>query len=248
MHVEPAPPGDKLHNPDAESATKGICQGTRALLLQSGLGVKHWPKAMTCFAFQYSATTAPNAQSDSLRGKVDKEMCVEDSEIPGVQWESKLHTALTYPVEGRMFPFGSLVWYKKPDAHGSFEPTGVPALYVGPEVLPAMRFKDTRVLFDLKMLTGEGKVKEIVTKDVIPPAGKWVFPLTSVSMLKSLGSILDQPPEFEDERRPAQNSVYRKGRIEQYGESEGCDGCRLGIYSHTTECRARFNRRLIPSL
>lgn len=25
VHVEPAPPGDKLHNPDAESATKGIC-------------------------------------------------------------------------------------------------------------------------------------------------------------------------------------------------------------------------------
>ena len=149
MHPEPSPPGDKFHNPDAESAIKGIRQGTRSFLLQSGLDVKRWPKVLTCFCFQYSATTPPNIQDESLRGRVRQAQQEDEEDSLELEWESKLHMALTYPVEGRMFPFGSLVWYKKPETSSSFLPT-IPALYVGPEVLPAMRFKDTHVLYDLK--------------------------------------------------------------------------------------------------
>lgn len=82
------------------------------------------------------------------------------------------------------------------------------------------------------------------------PFGKWVFPVTSVPMLKSLGPITDHPPSFEhhhpllDEEQPARNRSITQRRIELYGQTEGCSGCRLGTYLHTSECRTRFNRLL----
>lgn len=153
-----------------------------------------------------------------------------------------------------MFPFGCLVWYKKRDFHGSFQPTGVPALYVGPEVLPAMRFKDTHVLYDLQLLTGEGRGKEVITKDIVAPSGKWVFPLTSVPMLKPVTPMPSEPPEFDNPISwsdevdvSTRNRAITKRRLEQYGQTEYCDGCLLGTYSHTAECRERFNRLLNDS-
>ena len=90
MHPESSPPGDKFHNPLAESAIKTVRQGTRSLLLQSGLSIKHWPKAMTCFSYQYSATTPPRLEKGGLRDRAGREVLeegVEEADTP--EWESK---------------------------------------------------------------------------------------------------------------------------------------------------------------
>ena len=52
---EPSVPGDRLQNPFAESTIRTLKQGTRALLLQSGLGERFWKYAQIkvfCFSLQ----------------------------------------------------------------------------------------------------------------------------------------------------------------------------------------------------
>lgn len=216
LHPDPSPPGDKFHNSYAESAIRTIRQGTRSLLLQSGLPIEFWTKAQACFAAQYNLSSMPSIEHGSLRRKVQEEVCggddvqdpggelvpgrdVEDHPLPGleeqvdkgedelpkdepeeIQFQNKLHFALGYVSEGHLVPFGALVWYRRTD-RGSFEPNGVPALYLGPEILPAMRFKDTHVLLDFESWR-DGRIREITTKDFTFPSGKWVFPLTNASI------------------------------------------------------------------
>ena len=48
FNSEPSVPGDRLHNPFAESVTRTLKQGTRTLLLQSGLGDRFWKYAQRC--------------------------------------------------------------------------------------------------------------------------------------------------------------------------------------------------------
>ena len=178
---------------------------------------------------------------------------VEGPVPPPPVYDSKLHMALGYQPDTRMLPFGALVWClnktKDPKAPKSFEPTGIPALYVGPEVLPAMRCKDVHHLFDLADLTSYNSVRLIVTKDFAIPTGRWVFPLTSVPMLKSIlpenpqqpAPALDDEPDSIEE--PRNRSITRR-RLAQYGPTDLCDGCLLGTYSHSPECRSRFNKLL----
>ena len=281
MHSDPSPPGDKFHNPYAESAIKTIRQGTRSLLLQSGLPIEFWTKAQACFAAQFNLSSMPSLEPGSLRQKVQQEIHkepdvqdpggesqerdVEDHELPGLnepidegegekdepqgekdepQWQNKLHLALGYVSEGHLIPFGALVWYRRTE-RGTFEPNGVPALYLGPEILPAMRFKDTHVLLDLESWR-EDRIREIVTKDFTFPSGKWVFPLTKVQMLQS--PMPDSPqiqgPAVDRPIARIRNRVITNRRILQYGETDMCDGCLLGTYAHSYECRERFNRLL----
>lgn len=280
LHPDPSPPSDKFHNSYAESAIKTIRQGTRSLLLQSGLPIEFWTKAQACFAAQYNLSSMPSIEHGSLRRKVQEEVSggddvqdpggelvpgrdVEDHPLPGleeevdkgedelpkdepeeIQFQNKLHFALGYVSEGHLVPFGALVWYRRTD-RGSFEPNEVPALYLGPEILPAMRFKDTHVLLDFESWR-DGRIREITTKDFTFPSGKWVFPLTKVPMLQS--PMPDAPeiqgPAVERPTTRVRNRVITSRRIRQYGETDMCDGCLLGTYAHSYECRERFNRLL----
>ena len=153
--IEPSIPNDVLHNSSAEAGIRIVRQGTRTLLLQSGLPISAWPRAMQTFAFQYDCTTAPNLERGGIR-ELSHQMVQEltsegvgvvDSAAPAgtdedavggnlLSWESKLHLALTYQPEIRMVPFGACVWYRDPTRPKSFKPNGIPAVYVGPEVLP----------------------------------------------------------------------------------------------------------------
>ena len=49
MISDPSPPNTQFRNPYAESSIQLIRQGTRTLLVQSGLNVQFWCKAMVCF-------------------------------------------------------------------------------------------------------------------------------------------------------------------------------------------------------
>lgn len=258
MSSDPSPPNDPKHNPSAESAIKTVRQGTRSLLLQSGLGVKFWPRAMRCFSYQYGFNTFPSLEPGGLRKAVRQhDDALPEGFIgpapPPPEYESKIHMALSYQPETRMFPFGALVWYlsraKDPKAPKDFGPTGIAGLYVGPEVLPGMRCKDVHVLFDLESLTGSDRVREIVTADLIAPVGKWMFPLTSVPMLQSLRTELPPPPASNsdvdgDDLLVPRNRSITKRRLNHYGSTDNCDGCLRGTYSHSLECRSRFNRLL----
>lgn len=264
MSSDPSPPNDPIHNSLVESSINVIRQGTRSLLLQSGLKIEHWPSAMRCFSYQYDLTTPPSDHPGSLRDESHRyhhalPEGVEGPEVPPLSFDNKLHMALSYHPEPRVIPYGSLVWYlgksKEPQAPKSFGPNGRPAIYVGPEVLPGMRCKDIHVLLDLAALTSTDHVREIRTKDFVSPTGSWVFPLSQVPMLlsphfkpaiHSSGPPAISPPESSDDLLAdiSRNRSITKRRLAQYGITDHCDGCINGTYSHTPACRTRFNTLL----
>lgn len=53
-----------------------------------------------------------------------------------------------------------------------------------------------------------------------------------------------QGPAVERPVTRVRNRVITSRRIRQYGETDMCDGCLLGTYAHSYECRERFNRLL----
>ena len=264
---DPTPPNSSIKNPLAESAVNILRQGTRSLLLQAGLNVEHWPRAMQCFAYQYNLHTPPSNHDGSLRSDVHRHVHalpegVEGPEVPIPDVDSKLHLALGYQPEPRSLPYGCFVWYlgkiKDPMAPKSFGPNGKAALYLGPEVAPSMSCKDVHILLDLTALTSHGEVREIITRDFTPPQGSWIFPLTRVRMLKS---PTDFPPTLEDDAdddapdgagppddptNPRNRSITKR-RIHRFGPTDHCDGCLNGTYGHTSACRQRFNRILDAS-
>ena len=263
---DPTPPNSSVKNPLAESAVNILRQGARSLLLQAGLAVEHWPRAMQCFAYQYCLHTPPSNHDGSLRSDVHRHVHalpegVEGPEVPIPDLDSKLHLALGYQPEPRSLPYGCFVWYlgkiKDPMAPKSFGPNGKAALYLGPEVAPSMGCKDVHVLLDLTALTSRGEVREILTRDFVPPQGSWVFPLTRVHMLKSPRTFPDvsiedddnqdgDGPPDDDPTNPRNRSITKR-RIHRFGPTEHCDGCLNGTYGHTPECRQRFNRILDAS-
>ena len=264
---DPTPPNSSIKNPLAESAVNILRQGTRSLLLQAGLNVEHWPRAMQCFAYQYNLHTPPSNHDGSLRSDVHRHVHalpegVEGPEVPIPDFDSKLHLALGYQPEPRSLPYGCFVWYlgkiKDPMAPKSFGPNGKAALYLGPEVAPSMSCKDVHILLDLTALTSHGEIREIITRDFTPPQGSWIFPLTRVRMLKS---PTDFPPTLEDDAdddapdgdgppddptNPRNRSITKR-RIHRFGPTDHCDGCLNGTYGHTSACRQRFNRILDAS-
>ena len=250
MTSDPCPPNTQIHNPYVESAINLIRQGTRTLLVQSGLNVQFWCKAMTCFCYHYDLTTLPLLEDQSLREAVDElQRALPEGEEgpiqPPMQFDSKLHMALQYNPEPRMIPFGALVWFKDRVAPKTFGPNGHPAIYMSPEVLPGLRTKDVHVLVDLDHLK-DGKFREIVTRDFIAPSGPWIFPLNRLSLLKQpsiqLHTEVPAPPaSSEVDEAPARNRNITKRRREQYGPTEGCQGCFTGTYQHSLDCRRRFN-------
>ena len=254
MVSDPSPPNSQIHNPYVESAINLIRQGTRTLLVQSGLNVQFWCKAMMCFCYHYNLITPPSLPDPSLREAVDElqRALPEGHEGPiqaTPQYDSKLHMALQYQPEPRMIPFGALVWFKDRVAPKSFGPNGHPAIYMSPEVLPGLRTKDVHVLVDLDQLK-DGKLREIVTRDFISPSGPWVFPLHRLRLLKQpslqLHTDIPAPPDTSDDGDvvPSRNRNITKRRREQYGPTEGCHGCLTGTYQHSLECRRRFNALL----
>ena len=159
-----------------------------------------------------------------------------------MDFESKLHLALTYQPEPRMLPFGTLVWYlgksKDPNAPKTFGPNGKPAIYVGPEVSSGMRCKDVHVMLDLELLTSSDRVREIITRDFIPPVGPWIFPLTGIPMLRSLQPEIPLPLPVSDAAQSASGDVGRnrsitRRRLQHYGPTPGCASCLNGTYQHT---------------
>ena len=257
---DPTPPNSTVKNPLAESTIHILRQGTRSLLLQAGLDAEHWPRAMQCFAFQYNVNTPPSNHDGSLRFDVHRHdhalpAGVEGPEVPVPDVDSKLHLALGYQPEPRLLPYGCFVWYlgkiKDPTAPKSFSPNGKAAMYLGPEVVPGMGCKDVHILLDLTLLTSRGEIREILTRDFIPPTGSWLFPLTRVFMLKSPHALLDtpDPPDDDpdanaDDGDVPRNRAITKRRVHQYGPTDLCDGCLNGTYQHTSACRQRFNRLL----
>lgn len=144
MISDPSPPNTQFHNPYAESSIQLIRQGTRTLLVQSGLNVQFWCKAMVCFCYHYNLTTNPSLVDQSLREAVDElQRALPEGEegppLPPVEYDSKLHMAFQYQPEPRMIPFGALVWFKDLTVPKSFGPNGHPAIYISPEVLPGLR-------------------------------------------------------------------------------------------------------------
>ena len=116
---------------------------------------------------------------------------------------------------------------------------------MSPKVLPGLRTKDVHVLVDLDHLK-DGKFREIVTRDFIAPSGPWIFPLNCLTFLKQpniqLRTDVPAPPaSSEVDEAPARNRNITKRRREQYGPTEGCQGCFTGTYQHSLDCRRRFN-------
>ena len=115
MVSDPAAPNSPIHNALVESSINVIRQGTRSLLVQSGLNIMHWLCAMSRFSYQYDLSSPPTLADGSLRAAAYQHQLelperVEGPALPPIEFDSKLHMALTYQPEPRMLPFGAMVW------------------------------------------------------------------------------------------------------------------------------------------
>ena len=221
---------------------------------------------MRCFGYQYNLATLPIVDSDSMRHAAHQyhHALPQEEEGPFApipQYDSKLHMALQYQPEIRTIPYGTLVFYhgksREPHAPKTFGPNAYPALYIGPEILSGLRCKDIHVLLDLQELTSHNHIREIRTRDFVSPAGTWAFPLSKVPMLQSphvqpviqTSDMVQSPIGVPDDllEEVSRNRSITKRRLHQYGITDTCNGCINGTYSHTPDCRARFNRLLDQS-
>ena len=256
FNSEPSAPNDPIHNPFAESAIRTVKQGTRTLLLQSGLGESFWGHAQRCFAFHCNATLAPpKAILDLVKEK--------GLVIASTRYEAHLK----YPFEGFLIPFGALVWYKDKDAR-TFAPRGEPSLYLGPVVVDGLRHQGVHLVAPLRSVK-EGDFTAVSTKDLAVPNGRWSFPLAKARVLdeenphhrlpaaesfvappelaapaaEAEGGIADEAPRAESPvvAAPKRNRAITTLRIAVHGKSPKCDGCRHGTYNRTAACRKRFN-------
>ena len=263
---EPSTPGDKIHNPYAESTIKIVRNAAASLLLHSGLALEYWPLAHNYFEFAYNVTASAR---------------VDPSITP-------FEAAMGYPYEGWMIPFGALVWYLPSEGSVSFAPRGAPALYLGGELIAGMKFKGHHKVWPLEWYR-EGVYREVVVRTLALPNGKWRFPVRDAqsaepkmvpsiesysppkNAFKDLGEEahrqqeespapaagLDLPteglpkpdvagssePREDADKRPRRRAIT-KLRIFAYGKTKKCEGCRTGVFSHTDECRERFNKLL----
>ena len=100
MVSDPAAPNSPIHNALVESSINVIRQGTRSLLVQSGLNIMHWLCAMSRFSYQYDLSSPPTLADGSLRAAAYQHQLelperVEGPALPPIEFDSKLHMALT---------------------------------------------------------------------------------------------------------------------------------------------------------
>ena len=250
FNSEPSVPGDPLHNPFAESTIRTLKQGTRTLLLQSGLGERFWKYAQRCFAFHCNVTLEPP--------KVIQDLAKErEAECGSTRFEAHLG----YSYEGYLIPFCALVWYKNKDA-ATFAPRGEASLYMGPSIIDGLRHKGVHLVAPVERIR-EGDFSIVATKELAVPNGKWSFPLARAKRLDEDNphhrlppseSFVAPPGEFEQPHAIADGDLetqtvkrhrsITKLRIATHGKTPKCEGCKSGSYNHSPACRKRFDELL----
>ena len=152
--------------------------------------------------------------------------------------ESKIHKALKYEPDCKLVLFGALVFFQDQSRQSGLEIRIKPAIYSEPEVLPGMRHKDVHTVLDVEALQ-QGVVKQIITRDLALPPGRWVFPMTEVQPLKLPDRkevalpkpgepFVDRPEGFEKRRR----RTITDNQVRKYR------------FQHSNECRDRFDKLL----
>eukprot|EP00439_Symbiodinium_sp_Y106_P050980 s212_g6.t1 len=220
FNSEPSVPGDRLHNPFAESTIRTLKQGTRALLLQSGLGERFWKYAQRCFAVHCNVSLEPP--------KVIQDLAKEkEVECAGTRYEAHL---------GYLIPFGALAWYKNKDAATRCEAT----------VIDGLRHKGVHLVAPLSLVR-EGDFSVVATKELAVPNGKWSFPLALAKRLDEDNPHHKLPPPEAFTAPPVESGevpvvaggeegaetsasvtkrhrAITKLRIAVHGKSPKCDG------------------------
>ena len=101
-----------------------------------------------------------------------------------------------------MIPFGALVRFKETGGR-TFEPKGVPALYLGAELIGGLKHKGNHKVLPLDHLL-KGSLKVRVVRTLAFPNGKWQFPL------KAAGSSEGQVQQDDFTLPPAGNHQGRR--------------------------------------
>ena len=152
-------------NGRAEQCVKRVKRGARVLLLQAGLTAKWWPYATRHWAHSHNCEL--RSYGDSL--------------------DNPYHRRFGYEFEGLRIPFGAKVWYKLSSAiltsatHSDFDPTTLPGIFLGWELLPGHLFRKTYLVVPLEAFKSGAPTRVFVKRvqEVIIPQGGWSFPLKS---------------------------------------------------------------------
>ena len=149
---EPSAPHDPVHNPFAESFIRTLKSMTSSILLQAGLAHQFWPLAQRYLEWAYPITAS----------------------APGEGSVTCFERAHGYPFEGFKVPFAALVWIKTLDPL-PYQPKGEGALFLGAELIDALKFKGLYRTWPLSAFRDK-VFKERVVRTLAVPPGSWQFP------------------------------------------------------------------------
>ncbi|MCP4189970.1 MAG: hypothetical protein GY768_05010, partial [Planctomycetaceae bacterium] len=123
--------------------------------MQANLPSKFWHKAERHFST--ARTMFTQSLSDPTKSKFEE------------------FTGQTF--EGFAPPFGALTHYKpKPETLGSHEPLTKPALFLGWDLGPGLRWTQIYRFLDYESLQ-KGVFQEVTSREIVLPDGPWKFPL-----------------------------------------------------------------------
>ena len=248
---DPSVPNDEVHNAKLERGIRTIKEGTRAILLKSGLPHEFWPRAIeyfcTAHSFTNQAAIHPN-DSEEVKVRKGTETCYE--------------AAAGETFKGLKLPFGCLVYYKPPKHRElpAFEPRTLPGIFVGWRIDAGYAHKGVHYILDYESLRtnskGCGRPIQVYQSELVDSTKEnWVFPLfeANMSKLKLFSERMSLPKIEPIDSLPfegtAPSSLARKRRTYvtleraiKYGKTPGCKGCEKiaeGV-PHTEECHERF--------
>eukprot|EP00435_Cladocopium_sp_Y103_P068674 s1190_g32.t1 len=257
---EPAPPYQRVHNAIAESTIRTIKGMTASILLHSGLDHQYWPLAQSYLEWAYNITTDryKNAFGYELECfMVPFGALVWFKDPNPMSYGPKGEPALFLGAEiidGFLFKGNYRVWPLETFKHGVFKEfvTRTLAIPNGAWQFPAVMKEVEPGLEQI----AEPEVEEYEYEpSLADDVGQLERELDPLSEFLDPGHGEDSPassagakPKVDESAKSKIKSRRHRSitdiRIAVYGKTPGCGGCSEGTYSHTPECRKRFDELL----
>ena len=265
---EPAAPYQKIKNALAESTIRTITGMTSSILIHSGIELQYWPLAQKYLEWAYNITApARGIETDSEENlsRYEKAMgySIDCFMVPfgALVWYKdpdpysygpKGEPALFLGAEltdGMLFKGCYRVWPLEQFQSGVFKEHVLRTIAIPngqwkfaaltPQSVPAL---DPIADQELDVLDGgnsEGYSPSIASHDLNDKDCKefWDSVGRDDPAPGAGGPTAEKP-------KPRRNRPITPLRIAIYGKTPGCDGCKEGTYSHSGECRSRFNKLL----
>ena len=267
FNPEPSAPRDPIHNPLAESMIRTVKGMTSSVLLHSGLSREFWPLAQRYLEWAYNITVQARNCDESMpcfekaHGYPFEGFLVPFGALVWVKrvaessYEPKGEPALFLGAEllsGLKFKGLYITWPLSNFREGLLKERVTRNIVVPPGkwCFPGLIGKDPAIQAPPSFpgYLGEqidnlaesdsfsDKLEELEDLFGEQPEALGPAPVAGEASSSSKPTVEDEPK--------IRNRAITKMRILVHGKTKGCDACSNGHYSHTMECRDRFNKLL----